>query len=119
MDDGRNQYRYSERESCEGLLGLIPHTLRGSLWNYEMRLTITHRFPSCTACSIPIINEYRKRGFDFILDACNEPNYLERIAGLEDLLKRPNLDEVRKNNVFILNITRNIFRVFNFDYLNF
>ncbi|XP_074109927.1 autophagy-related 7 [Cotesia typhae] len=94
MDDGRNQYRSSERESCEGLLGLIPHTLRGSLWNYEMRLTITHRFPSCTACSIPIINEYRKRGFDFILDACNEPNYLERIAGLEDLLKRPNLDEL-------------------------
>ncbi|CAG5103199.1 Similar to ATG7: Ubiquitin-like modifier-activating enzyme ATG7 (Gallus gallus) [Cotesia congregata] len=94
MDDGRNQYRSSERESCEGLLGLIPHTLRGSLWNYEMRLTITHRFPSCTACSIPIINEYRKRGFDFILDACNQPNYLERIAGLEDLLKRPNLDEL-------------------------
>ncbi|XP_057318718.1 uncharacterized protein LOC130663487 isoform X1 [Microplitis mediator] len=94
MDDSRSQYRSSERESCEGLLGVVPHTIRGSLWNYEMRLTITHRFPSCTACSIPLINEYRKRGFDFILDACNQPNYLERVAGLEDLLKRPNLDEL-------------------------
>lgn len=94
MDDGRSQYRSSDREACEGLLGAVPHTIRGSLWNHEMRLTITHRFPSCTACSVPLIDEYRKRGFDFILDACNQPNYLEQIAGLEDLLKRPDLDEV-------------------------
>ncbi|XP_034946075.1 ubiquitin-like modifier-activating enzyme atg7 [Chelonus insularis] len=94
MDDGRSQYRTSERELCEGLLGAVPHTIRGSLWNHEMRLTITHRFPSCTACSVPLINEFRKRGFDFILDACNQPNYLERLAGLEDLLKRPDLDQL-------------------------
>lgn len=94
MDDSRSQYRSSEQSSCKGLLGAVPHTIRGSLWNHEMRLTITHRFPSCTACSIPLINEYRNRGFDFVLDACNQPNYLERIAGLEDLFKRPDLDEV-------------------------
>lgn len=94
MDDSRNQNRSSERELSEGLLGAVPHTIRGSIWNHEMRLTITHRFPSCTACSVPLINEYKKRGFEFILDACNQPNYLEKIAGLEDLLKRPDLDEV-------------------------
>ncbi|XP_043285450.1 ubiquitin-like modifier-activating enzyme ATG7 isoform X2 [Venturia canescens] len=94
MDDNRERYHASEKENCIGLLGGVPHTIRGSLWSHEMRLTITHRFPSCTACSVPLIGEYRKRGFSFILDACNEPNYLEKLAGLEDLLKRPDLDEL-------------------------
>ncbi|XP_012257942.2 ubiquitin-like modifier-activating enzyme atg7 [Athalia rosae] len=77
-----------------GLLGGVPHTIRGSLWGYETRLTVTHRFPACTACSTPLIEEYHKRGVDFILDACNEPNYLEHLTGLDDLLKRPDLDEL-------------------------
>ena len=83
-----------EKEEFFGLLGSVPHTIRGSLWSHETRLTITHRFPSCTACSFPIINEYKIRGTSFILDACNEPNYLEGIAGLDDLLKKPQLEEV-------------------------
>ncbi|XP_047345209.1 ubiquitin-like modifier-activating enzyme atg7 isoform X1 [Vespa velutina] len=80
--------------ALEGLLGDVPHTIRGSLWGYESYLTITHRFFSCTACSIPLISEYQKRGFEFILDACNIPNYLEKLCGLEELLKRPDLDEL-------------------------
>lgn len=85
--------------TLEGLLGGVPHTIRGSLWGYESYLTITHRFSSCTACSIPLISEYQKRGFEFILDACNIPNYLEKLCGLEELLKRPDLDEVRETIV--------------------
>ncbi|XP_014206834.1 ubiquitin-like modifier-activating enzyme ATG7 [Copidosoma floridanum] len=77
-----------------GLLGGVPHTIRGSLWNHETQLTVTHRFASCTACSVPVIGEYRARGFDFVLDACNKPNYLERLAGIEALLSRPGLDEM-------------------------
>lgn len=84
----------SKESPSYGLLGGVPHTIRGSLWNHEMLLTVTHRFPSCTACSAPIIAEYRERGTDFVLDACNQPNYLERLSGLDDLLKRPDLDEV-------------------------
>ncbi|XP_015603035.1 ubiquitin-like modifier-activating enzyme atg7 [Cephus cinctus] len=93
MDSSRDSYSNKEITE-EGLLGGLPHTIRGSLWSHEMRLTITHRFSSCTACSTPLINEYRSRGSDFILDACNQPNYLERLAGLEELLKRPDLDEL-------------------------
>lgn len=83
-----------KNKELEGLLGGVPHTIRGSLWGYESYLTITHKFSSCTACSIPLIREYQKRGFDFILDACNIPNYLEKLSGLEDMLKRPGLDEL-------------------------
>ncbi|XP_043510433.1 ubiquitin-like modifier-activating enzyme atg7 isoform X2 [Frieseomelitta varia] len=77
-----------------GLLGCVPHTIRGSLWNYDTHLTITHRFTSCTACSVPIIAEYKNRGLSFVLDACNVPNYLEKLSGLEQILKRPDLDEL-------------------------
>lgn len=94
--DNRGEPRLDSEIGGIGLLGGVPHTIRGSLWSYETRLTVTHRFSACTACSTPLIEEYRNRGFDFILDACNEPNYLERLTGLEDLLKRPDLDEVCK-----------------------
>lgn len=77
-----------------GILGCVPHTIRGSLWNYDTQLTITHRFTCCTACSVPVITEYKNRGFAFVLDACNIPNYLEKLSGVEDILKRPDLDEV-------------------------
>ncbi|CAL7942496.1 unnamed protein product [Xylocopa violacea] len=77
-----------------GLLGCVPHTIRGSLSNYDTQLTITHRFTSCTACSAPVIAEYKNRGLSFILDACNIPNYLEKLSGLEEILKRPDLDEL-------------------------
>lgn len=95
----------ADDDNCEnsddplvGLLGGMPHTIRGSLWSHEMKLTVTHRFPSCTACSTPLIKEYQQRGFDFILDACNVPNYLENLSGLEEILKRSDLDEVYINN---------------------
>lgn len=84
-----------------GLLGGIPHTIRGSLWGYDTRLTITHRFSSCTACSIPLIKEYRENGFSFVLNACNVSNYLERMSGLEEILKRPDLDEVCISEIFL------------------
>lgn len=96
MTENQDEERSDADDALFGLLGGIPHTIRGSLWNHETKLTITHRFPSCTACSDPIISEYKERGVDFVLEACNQPNYLERVAGLEDLLKRPDLDEVKK-----------------------
>nr|XP_034185351.1 ubiquitin-like modifier-activating enzyme atg7 [Osmia lignaria] len=77
-----------------GLLGCVPHTIRGSLWNYDTQLTITHRFTACTACSVPVIMEYKNRGLSFVLDACNIPNYLEKLSGLELILKRPDLEDL-------------------------
>ncbi|XP_076236953.1 autophagy-related 7 isoform X2 [Calliopsis andreniformis] len=92
---GNNRDNISPNNSkLIGLLGGVPHTIRGSLWNYDMQLTITHRFTSCTACSVPIITEYKNCGLSFVLNACNIPNYLEKLSGLEQILKRPDLDEL-------------------------
>ncbi|KZC09192.1 PREDICTED: ubiquitin-like modifier-activating enzyme ATG7 [Dufourea novaeangliae] len=93
MGNNRENMSPSDTELV-GLLGGVPHTIRGSLWNYDTQLTITHRFTSCTACSAPVIAEYKNRGLSFVLDACNVPNYLEKLSGLEEILKRPDLDEL-------------------------
>ncbi|KYM82863.1 Ubiquitin-like modifier-activating enzyme atg7 [Atta colombica] len=94
MNNDRDDCRENVDNPLIGLLGGVPHTIRGSLWGHEMKLTVTHRSPFCTACSTPLIKEYQHRGFAFVLDACNTPNYLEKLSGLEEILKRPDLDEL-------------------------
>ncbi|XP_071580696.1 uncharacterized protein Atg7 isoform X1 [Temnothorax nylanderi] len=94
MDNDRDDCRENVDNPLVGLLGGVPHTIRGSLWSHEMKLTVTHRSPFCTACSTPLIKEYQQRDFAFVLDACNVPNYLEKLSGLEEILKRPDLDEL-------------------------
>ncbi|KAL0110477.1 hypothetical protein PUN28_013829 [Cardiocondyla obscurior] len=108
-----------------GLLGGVPHTIRGSLWGHEMKLTVTHRSPFCTACSTPLIKEYQQRDFAFVLDSCNTPNYLEKLSGLEEILKRSDLDEVYNKSFKQLNVlahlkhlqnSRCIFVYFNYHF---
>ena len=42
-------------------------------------------FSQCTACSETVINAYEDRGKELILDAMNDPKYLEDLTGLTKL----------------------------------
>jgi ubiquitin-like modifier-activating enzyme ATG7 len=39
----------------------------------------------CTACSQTVITKYREDGFSFLLNAFNDPRYLEDLTGLTKL----------------------------------
>ncbi|KAJ4827925.1 Autophagy protein 7 [Turnera subulata] len=68
-------------------LGLLPHQIRGTLYQFSQMTLVGHASNSCTACSSTVVAEYRKRGMEFLLQAINLPTYLEDITGLTELMK--------------------------------
>lgn len=66
-------------------LGIIPHQIRGFLSRFYQILPVCKSFDKCTACSPLILDEYRKEGFAFLLNAFNQPSFLEDLTGLTQL----------------------------------
>lgn len=77
MDDGR------DASSCS--LGRLPHQIRGTVATYTMMTPTVPYFPSCTACSDCVVEEYRKEGFEFVRRVCCDLDgaYLEKVSGLD------------------------------------
>ncbi|XP_024527431.1 ubiquitin-like modifier-activating enzyme atg7 [Selaginella moellendorffii] len=76
--------------SIDQPMGILPHQIRGFLAHYAQLVVSGIAFDGCTACSPKIVSEFKARGFAFILEALNSPNYLEDVAGLTDLLHATN-----------------------------
>jgi len=76
VDDGTS--------ASSSALGLLPHQIRGTVVTYTMMTPTVPAFPSCTACSARVIEEYRKGGFDFVKSVCCDVDgsYLESVSGL-------------------------------------
>ncbi|KAG2599054.1 ubiquitin-like modifier-activating enzyme atg7 isoform X2 [Panicum virgatum] len=68
----------------EHQLGLLPHQLRGSLPKCVLSLELGNSSGNCTACSIAVLSEYRRRGLDFVMQAINYPTYLKDLTGISD-----------------------------------
>ncbi len=92
-------------------LGLVPHQLRGFLTHFNNMIVTSEQFDKCVACSDPvrslslaswhllltlgaqIVHEYKKRGFEFLLEAFNAPNVLEDLTGITKMKEESaNLD---------------------------
>ncbi|KAK9267564.1 hypothetical protein L1049_009992 [Liquidambar formosana] len=73
--------------SSEQPLGILPHQIRGSLFQFSQMTLVGQSSNSCTACCSTVVSEYQKRGMDFILQAINHPTYLEDLTGLTELMK--------------------------------
>ncbi|CAI6002106.1 unnamed protein product [Closterium sp. NIES-64] len=66
-------------------LGPLPHQLRGFLSSFSQLPITGFAFHQCTACSPMVVSAYRERRYAFLMDAFNDPTYLERITGLDKL----------------------------------
>ena len=65
-------------------LGKLPHQIRGTVATYTMMTPTVPAFSSCTACSESVVEEYRRRRFDFVRSVCcdEDGSYLEGVSGL-------------------------------------
>jgi len=78
----------------DGPFGSVPHQIRGSVATFVNNSMTGQAFPQCTACSHKVVDVYKNEGFTFLLKAFNEPNYLEDLTGLTELLaKNEGIDE--------------------------
>lgn len=105
----------SEASIPEGILGIIPHSIRGMLSSYQQILPATKRFPQCIACSEvnifemiicfkfalkKVLMEYKTKGIDFLLEAFGCTKYLEDLTGITDLMNEQHEVKHNKNNTF-------------------
>jgi len=67
------------------VLGLVPHQIRGFLSHFNTLLITGNAYDKCTACSAKVVEEYRAKGFAFLLEVFNNPSYLEDLTGLTEL----------------------------------
>jgi len=67
------------------VLGLVPHQLRGFLAQFRNMLIVGPAYDRCTGCSETVLKAYEARGFEMMLQAFNEPGYLEKLTGLDKL----------------------------------
>lgn len=69
----------------EGILGRIPHSIRGNINAFDYLITATERFSQCIACSDQILEQFDREKRKFVIDALNSAKILEDIAGISDL----------------------------------
>nr|KAG5700834.1 hypothetical protein BaRGS_024220 [Batillaria attramentaria] len=72
-------------KEAECSLGLVPHQIRGFLSRFHQILPAGQAFDKCTACSSTVLDRYRQDGFQFLLQAFNEPLFLEEMTGLTQM----------------------------------
>ena len=69
----------------EGVLGIVPHQIRGSLGTFSNLILKGAAYDKCTACSVAILEAYAELGNEFLLKGLSDPAYLEKVAGLEKM----------------------------------
>ena len=51
-------------------------------------------FDKCVGCSQQIVNAYIENKQEFVIKACNEPDYLEDLTGITAMMANINVDDI-------------------------
>ncbi|OWR49953.1 Autophagy-specific protein 7 isoform A [Danaus plexippus plexippus] len=80
-------YNLNSEESSEheGILGPIPHSIRGFLHSFQTVVPTCSKFKQCIACSEVVIDKYREEGIEFLMKVFNSGTFLEDVTGLSEL----------------------------------
>ncbi|KAH9964020.1 hypothetical protein BJV74DRAFT_870571 [Russula compacta] len=68
-----------------GVLGLVPHQLRGFLAQFRNMQIVGAAYDRCTGCSERVLRTYETEGLAMLLRAFNEPGFLEGLTELDKL----------------------------------
>jgi ubiquitin-like modifier-activating enzyme ATG7 len=66
-------------------LGIVPHQIRGGVFDLRQRLFAAPAFPKCVACSAVVCEAFVKdegSKAEFLRRAFDDPSYLENATGL-------------------------------------
>jgi len=66
-------------------LGLVPHTIRGFLSNFQNMNIVGQAYNCCSACSDKVLDAYKNEGWDFVAKALNEKGFVEELSGLKEV----------------------------------
>lgn len=56
-------------------------------------------FDKCVGCSEKIVEAYKSNKQEFIIRACNEPDYLEELTGITAMMANINIDDIEAFDV--------------------
>jgi ubiquitin-like modifier-activating enzyme ATG7 len=72
--------------------------MRGDLNTFEIKCMYGEAFDSCTGCSQTIQAAYLEDRFSFMVNACNDSDYLEGLSGLTAMNAAIDFDDVASLN---------------------
>lgn len=84
-DRGLAEASLNDADVKEGVLGPVPHSIRGFLGRHKLLTPASTAFQQCSGCSDKVIAAYREGGFEFLVKVFNSPAYLEEVSGLSEL----------------------------------
>ena len=66
-------------------MGLVPHQLRGFLAQFRNVPIVGAAYDRCTGCSETVVKAYEEQGFEMLLKAFNDTEFLPELTGLSKL----------------------------------
>lgn len=84
-----------EQNDCDkSCLGIIPQQLRGDLSTFGMNVMYGECFDKCIGCADSIQKAYKADPNEFLINACNRPDYLEDLTGITKMNEAINMDDI-------------------------